>query len=35
MAFGGMTDELLLASQRCIPAKLIAAGHQFGHISLK
>ncbi len=35
MAFGGMADELLLASQRCIPAKLMAAGHQFGHISLK
>jgi uncharacterized protein (TIGR01777 family) len=35
MAFGSMTSELLLASQRCIPAALESAGHQFSHVSLK
>lgn len=34
LAFGRMADELLLSSQRCIPAALVSAGHQFTHVSL-
>jgi hypothetical protein len=34
-AFGGVADELLLASQRVIPKRLLAAGHQFGWPTLE
>jgi NAD dependent epimerase/dehydratase family enzyme len=29
LAFGRMADELLLASQRAEPARLLASGYQF------
>jgi uncharacterized protein (TIGR01777 family) len=34
-AFGGVADELLLASQRVIPKRLLAAGHCFGWPTLE
>jgi len=35
LAFGQMADELLLASQRVEPAKLLASGYQFGFPNLE
>ena len=35
LAFGQMADELLLASQRVEPAKLLAGGYQFGFPDLE
>ena len=35
LAFGQMADELLLASQRVEPAKLISSGYTFQHSDLK
>ena len=35
LAFGEMADELLLASQRVEPAKLISGGYTFQHSELK
>ena len=35
LAFGQMADELLLASQRVEPAKLISSGYTFRHSDLK
>lgn len=35
LAFGEMADELLLASQRVEPGKLLASGYQFQHSELK
>jgi uncharacterized protein len=35
LVFGQMADELLLASQRVEPAKLIAGGYSFQHTELK
>jgi uncharacterized protein (TIGR01777 family) len=35
LVFGQMADELLLASQRVEPAKLIAGGYSFEHTELK
>jgi len=35
LAFGQMADELLLASQRVEPAKLIASGYKFQHAELE
>jgi hypothetical protein len=35
LAFGEMADELLLASQRVEPAKLIASGYPFQFSDLK
>jgi uncharacterized protein len=34
LAFGEMADELLLASQRVEPAKLVASGYPFQHSDL-
>lgn len=35
LAFGEMADELLLASQRVEPSKLVASGYPFQHCELK
>jgi len=35
LAFGEMADELLLASQRVEPAKLISSGYPFQHSELR
>ncbi len=35
LAFGEMADELLLASQRVEPAKLLASGYEFQHAELE
>ena len=35
LAFGQMADELLLTSQRVVPAKLLASGYQFGFPDLE
>ena len=35
LAFGQMADELLLASQRVEPSKLVASGYPFQHSELK
>jgi len=35
LAFGQMADELLLASQRVEPSKLVASGYPFQHFELK
>jgi NAD dependent epimerase/dehydratase family enzyme len=35
LVFGQMADELLLASQRVEPAKLIAGGYSFQHTELE
>lgn len=35
LAFGQMADELLLASQRVEPAKLLASGYQFAFLDLE
>ena len=35
LAFGQMADELLLASQRVEPAKLMASGYAYQHRSLR
>lgn len=35
LAFGQMADELLLASQRVEPAKLVASGYAFGYTDLR
>jgi NAD dependent epimerase/dehydratase family enzyme len=35
LVFGQMADELLLASQRVEPAKLIAGGYSFQHSELE
>jgi hypothetical protein len=35
LAFGQMADELLLASQRVEPAKLLASGYQFAFPDLE
>ena len=34
LAFGEMADELLLASTRVLPGKLVASGYQFRHATL-
>jgi hypothetical protein len=35
LAFGQMADELLLASQRVQPAKLVSSGYKFQHPDLR
>jgi NAD dependent epimerase/dehydratase family enzyme len=35
LAMGEMADELLLASQRAVPARLQAAGYSFRHSTLE